>query len=305
MSSKIIFSLFSILLLALVANGQHKVDYDQVDIEITNHYKDYKYSNRKRPGYYLQVNNQNCYYDIRVNDLIASNYFREHPAYSVRIPLNLNIVRSGEQLISVKVFPVIGEKLSEKAGLQLQLVRYSDMTDPDHEFGRFTVLWEWEMPKVGDQKIPEFTIQHEFDAKVPFVLETLDLYAQDLSELEEENVLKEVIEHFTIKRQTIINKKQDRDHLERHLKRALIQLYKGKELSDKTIDGMINIKDGMEPQPLEDFEIKYYYNNKVITLVRRTDKRPAIWFKNPNTGAMSRQPYYIFKNKETGTWHMW
>ncbi|QXP54779.1 hypothetical protein H0I25_11845 [Cellulophaga sp. HaHa_2_95] len=305
MSSKIIISLFSILLLVLVANGQNKVDYDQVDIEITNHYKDYKYSNKKRPGYYLQVNNQNCYYDIRLNDLNINNYFREYPAYSVRKPLNLRILKSGEQLISVKVFPVIGEKLSEKAGLQLQLVRYSDMTDPDHEFGRFTVLWEWEMPKVGDQKIPEFTIEHEFDAKVPFVLETLDLYAQDLSELEEEDVLKEVIEHFTIKRQTIINKTQDRDHLERHLKRALIQLYKGKELSDKTIDGMINIKDGMEPQPLEDFEIKYYYNNKVVTLVRRSDKQPAIWFKNPNTGSTFKQPYYIFKNKETGTWHMW
>ncbi|WP_165750518.1 hypothetical protein [Cellulophaga sp. Z1A5H] len=305
MTLKTILSLCSILLLALVANGQDKVNYEQVDTEITDHYKDYKYSNKKRPGYYLQINNQNCYYDIRVNDLPASNYFREHPAYSVRTPLNLMILKSGEQKISVKIFPFIGEELSEKAALQLQLVRYSDMTDPDHGFGRFTILWEWEMPKVGNQKLPLFVMETEFDAKVPYTLETLDLYAQDLSELQEEDVLKEVIEHFTIKRQTIINKTQDRDHLERHLKRALVQLYKGKKLSDKTIDGMINIKDGKEPQPLEDFEIKYYYNNKVVTLVRRSDQRPAIWFKNPNTGAMFRQPYYIFKHKKTGTWHMW
>ena len=41
MSSKIIFSLCSILLLALVANGQDKVNFEQVDTEITDHYKDY------------------------------------------------------------------------------------------------------------------------------------------------------------------------------------------------------------------------------------------------------------------------
>ncbi|WP_024480852.1 hypothetical protein [Cellulophaga baltica] len=104
MSSKIIFSLFSILLLALVANGQHKVDYDQVDIEITNHYKDYKYSNKKRPGYYLQINNQKCYYDIRVNDLNGEIFFDPYPMYSTRIPLNLNILKSGKQKLSVKIF---------------------------------------------------------------------------------------------------------------------------------------------------------------------------------------------------------
>ncbi|MCR1026321.1 hypothetical protein NQT66_15975 [Cellulophaga baltica] len=302
---KILIILTTTLLVANVTYSQKLDNMNSADIEITNHYKNHKYSNKKRPGYFLQINNQNCYYDIRLNDLNVNNYFREHPAYSVRKPLNLRILKSGEQKISIKIFPFIGEELSEKASLQLRLLYYKDMTDPDHDYGGSTILWEWEMPKVSDLKLPLFALETEFDAKVPYIIETLDLYAQDLSELEEEDVIKEVIEHFTVKRQTIIDKTQDRDHLERHIKRGLVQLYKGKELSDKTIDGMINIKEGMEPQPLEDFEIKYYYNNKVVTLVRRSDKQPAIWFKNPNTGAMFKQPYYIFKNKKTGTWHMW
>ncbi|WP_282164900.1 hypothetical protein [Cellulophaga baltica] len=305
MSSKTIFSLFSILLLALVANGQHKVDYDQVDTEITNHYKDYKYSNKKRPGYYLQINNQNCHYEIDINDLSCGEFYDPYPMYSVRLPLNLNILKSGEQKLSLKVLPDVGDFIKESASLQLRLMRYDDMLDIENEFGKSKVIWEWKMPNVGEHKLPIFIFHTTFEAKVPYKLETLDLYATDLSELDEKVVLEEVLKEFQLKQKSIVNNTQDRDYLIRHLNRAFVQIYPDNELLAKTVDDMITVENGMELQPLEDYEIRFYYNYKIATLVRKENKQSAIWFNNTSKKEKSYQPYYIFKNKETGTWHMW
>ncbi|WP_282116678.1 hypothetical protein [Cellulophaga baltica] len=305
MSSKTIFSLFSILLLALVANGQHKVDYDQVDTEITNHYKDYKYSNKKRPGYYLQINNQNCHYEININDLSCGEFYDPYPMYSVRLPLNLNILKSGEQKLSLKVLPDVGDFIKESASLQLLLMRYDDMLDIENEFGKSKVIWEWKMPNVGEHKLPIFIFHTTFEAKVPYKLETLDLYATDLSELDEKVVLEEVLKEFQLKQKSIVNNTQDRDYLIRHLNRAFVQIYPDNELLAKTVDDMITVENGMELQPLEDYEIRFYYNYKIATLVRKENKQSAIWFNNTSKKEKSYQPYYIFKNKETGTWHMW
>ncbi|WP_282144223.1 hypothetical protein [Cellulophaga baltica] len=305
MSSKIIFSLCSILLLALVANGQDKVNFEQVDTEITDHYKDYEYLSKKRPGYYLEVNNQNCYYEIDINNLSCGEFYDPYPMYSVRLPLNLNILKSGQQKLSLKVLPDVGDFIKESASLQLRLMRYDDMLDIENEFGKSKVIWEWKMPNVGEHKLPIFIFHTTFEAKVPYELETLDLYATDLSELDEKVVLKEVLKEFQLKQKSIVNNTQDRDYLIRHLNRAFVQIYPDNELLAKTVDDMLTIEKGMELQPLENYEIRFYYNYKIATLVRKENKQSAIWFNNPSKKEKSYQPYYIFKHKETGTWHMW
>lgn len=290
---------------AVSACGQNMEQFKKTDMKMTDHYKNYEYLNNNRPGYYLQVNNQNCHYEITLNDFTAGRYFEPYPVYSVRVPLNLRILSSGEQKLSLKVLPFVGDTLSDKAGLQLRLIRYADMTDLENEFGGSTILWEWKMPKLGEQNLPVFVMDTVFEAEVPYKLEVLDLYATDLSQLEEREVFEEVLEEFKKKRKSIIEKTQDRDYLLRHLGRAFVQIYPDKELLHKTVDGMMTIEDGMQPQPLEDFEFRLYYNNRLATLVQKENKEPAIWFKNPETGDLSSQPYYIFKHKDTGTWHMW
>ncbi|ADV50953.1 hypothetical protein Celal_3698 [Cellulophaga algicola DSM 14237] len=280
-------------------------DYTVIDTEITDHYKDYKYSNKKRPGYYLQINNQNCHYEIDVNDLSCGEYYDQYPMYSVKLPLNLNILKSGKQKLSVKVFPSKGDMISEKAEIQLRLIRYADITDIENEFGKSRVIWEWEMPIVGEHKLPIFVFQSTFEANVPFKLEVLDVYATDLSVLDEKVVLDQVLKEFQLKQKKIVDKTQDRDYLIRHLNRAFVQIYPDNELLTKTVDDMLTVEKGMELQPLDDYEIRFYYNYKIATLVRKENKQPAIWFNNPSKKEKSYQPYYIFKHKKTGTWHMW
>ncbi|WP_226990043.1 hypothetical protein [Cellulophaga baltica] len=207
--------------------------------------------------------------------------------------------------MSVKIFPLNGDFITEKAGMQLRLIRYEDMTDIENEFGKSKVIWEWEMPKINNQKLPFFLFETFFEAKVPYSIETLDLFALDLSELDEKLILQEVIKEFQIKQKSIVNKTQDLDYLKRHIRRPLIQIYPNEDIMKENIEGMVNLESGMKAQPIEDFEISFYYNNKIVTLLRKEDKESALWFENPDTGDRFIQPYYIFKHKETGTWHMW
>ncbi|WP_282133532.1 hypothetical protein [Cellulophaga baltica] len=295
----------TILLFVMVACGQNKNDFNKIDMKITDYYKDYKYLNNNRPGYYLQVNSQNCHYEIDINDLSCGEFYDPYPMYSVRLPLNLNILKSGQQKLSLKVLPFVGDFISENSGIQLRLIRYDDMTDIENEFGDSKIIWEWKMPNVAEHKLPIFIFDTTFEAKVPYKIEVLDLYATDLSELDEKAVYDQVLKEFQLKRESIVNNTQDRDYLIRHLNRAFVQIYPDNELLTKTVDDMMKVENGMELQPLEDYEIRFYYNYRIATLVRKENKQPAIWFNNPSKKEKSYQPYYIFKNKETGTWHMW
>ncbi|WP_282133544.1 hypothetical protein [Cellulophaga baltica] len=305
MSSKTILSLCSILLLALVANGQDKVNFEQVDTEITDHYKDYEYLSKKRPGYYLQVNSQNCYYEIQTNELVTGSYFLEFPSYSVRLPLNMQILKSGDQKLSIKVFPFKGDTLTNKVNIDVTLIHYPDITDLENDFGGSTIIWKWEMPKSETLKLPYFELDTVFKADVPYEINVLDDYAEDLSKMDREDLLKEVLTEFVKKRENIINKNESKSYLISHIKRSSIQIYATNEEDEDLADGMISISKGKEAQPLENFNLKLLYDNKIVTLVNSENKMPAIFFTNPEIGARSWQPYYIFKNKETGTWHMW
>jgi len=51
--------------------------------------------------------------------------------------------------------------------------------------------------------------------------------------------------------------------------------------------------------------MRLYYHNKVVTLLKKDDKEPAIWFKHPETGARSWQPVYLYKSIKTGSWERW
>jgi len=300
---KLVTSLFLLLSLTNCAQKPNKMN--AIDIEIFDHYKNHKSLGETKPGYYLQVNNQNCYYELRVNDGPSGSFYDPYPAYSQRVPINYEIFKSGEQKLSLSVFPYKRDTLSAKANIQLRLMRYPDMTDLENDFGGSTILWEWEMPHIGNQNLPFVKFDTVFKADVPYKIETLDIYASNLSKLDKDDLSKEVLVEFTKKRNSIINKTQDRDLLRSQFARVLVQLYESEEFLNEILDDSIVFGEGKEPQPIENYELRFYYNNRIVTLVKKDDKEPIIWFKNKEGTKISSQPYYIFKDKETGTWHAW
>ncbi len=271
----------------------------------TSQQNNYPYKNDSRPGYYLQINNQNCYYELDINGLSSTEYYGEYPAYSTRIPLNLQILKSGTQSLSLKIVPYKGDTLSPKANLQMCLIKYADMTDLENEYGGSTVLWNWEMPDIENQKLPLFVYDTVFKAEVPYSINTLDTKAVDLSKIDKDILLEKVLTEFTRIRASVINKTQDKEALCKLVNRGIIQLYKGEKLKDEVVDDMINLGDGKEPQALENFEMCMYYHNRTVTLVRKVNKGAVIWFENPETGGTSWQPVYIYIDKVTGKWVRW
>ncbi|WP_255535283.1 hypothetical protein [Cellulophaga sp. E16_2] len=271
---------------------------------IAKELRNYKFINDSRPGYYLQVNNQNCHYDIRINDLDAGKFFDPYPSYSVRIPLNLRILRSGEQLLSLRVLPLTGNLLSKQANLQLRLMMYPDMTDKENDYGGSITLWDWEMPAIG-QDFPLFEMDTVFEAKVPYKLDILDKYALDLSKMDEKILLAEVLELFKQKHNQLSDNIHDEKLIGDFYQRLHVQTY----YSEERIKRMAS-KPSQEPneilQPIDNYKLQLYGNGKVVTLLNRIDYDSALWWADKDSGEpISWQPFYLFKNKDTGEWHVW
>ncbi|WP_282057149.1 hypothetical protein [Maribacter luteus] len=271
---------------------------------IAKELRNYKFLDDSRPGYYLQVNSQNCHYEIRVNDLNGGKYYDPYSSYSVRIPLNQRIFKSGEQSLSVKVLPFNGDTLSKQASLQLRLMMYPDMTDKENDYGGSTVLWEWEMPHI-EQDLPLFAMDTVFEAKVPYKIDILDKYATDLSKMDEKELLSEVLNLFEQRHRQLKNYGENEKLMNDILQRAHVQLYysqeKINELSSKTTQRPNEVL-----QPLENFELRLYGNGRIVTLLNTFDYDSAIWWADKDTGEpIGWQPVYLFKNKDTGEWHIW
>ncbi|ADV50968.1 hypothetical protein Celal_3713 [Cellulophaga algicola DSM 14237] len=297
------YKLFILLaLLSLLSCSQEKNNkQNMIFSELIN----YQYLDDSRPGYYLQVNSQNCHYEIKVNDLDTGKYFDPYSSYSVRIPLNLRIFKSGEQPISVKILPFQGKTLSKQASLQLRLISYSDMTDLENDYGGSTDLWEWKMPNL-EEDFPFYAMDTVFEAKVPFEIDILNKYASDLSKIDNNILLKEVINQFKIKHASIKNNSQDVNALKYSFAPHMVQIYGSKEKLDKTVESILIAKPNEVLQPLENFVLKLYGNGRIATLLNTIDHDSAIWWADKHTGEpIGWQPVYLFKNKDTGEWHVW
>ncbi|WP_199271493.1 hypothetical protein [Cellulophaga sp. L1A9] len=278
-----------------------KTDNSQIAKELRN----YKFIDDSRPGYYLQINNQNCHYEIKTNDLNTARFFDPYSSYSVRVPLNLMILKSGEQSLSVKVLPLKGEVLSKQADLQLRLMMYPDMTDKENDYGGGITLWDWEMPAI-EEDLPLFVVDTVFEAKVPYKLDILDKYAQDLSKMDEEKLLKEVLQLFKERHTQLYNNVHDEKFINESIQRFHVQVYYSEERINKLAAKAISKEPNKILQPLENFKLQLYGNGKIVTLLNTIDYDSALWWADKETGEPLRwQPFYLFKNKDTGEWHVW
>ena len=87
---------------------------------------------------------------------------------------------------------------------------------------------------------------------------------------------------------------------------AFIQIYADKEKQDRSMESAIVTKPNEVLQPLENYQLRLYADGKMATLLSNNDFESAIWWADKDTGeAIGWQPLYLFKNKNTGEWHVW
>ncbi|MBO0594024.1 hypothetical protein I2486_21700, partial [Cellulophaga sp. E16_2] len=144
-----------------------------------------------------------------------------------------------------------------------------------------------------------------FEAKVPYKLDILDKYAQDLSKMDTNELLKEILPIFEYRHEQIAHDVHDEKFFIENLQRFHVQVYYSEERIKK-----ISKKPSEVPneilQPLKNYKLQLYGNGKIVTLLNTTDNDSAIWWADKDTGEpIGWQPVYLFKNKDTGKWHVW
>lgn len=265
-----------------------------------------------KTGYYLQINNQNCNYKVLVNDLLSEEYNDVYPMYSTRTMLNYEILKSGNQDIKVIILPREGSNtLSQKASLDIKLLKYANMNDVDGGFGGSVELMSWALPNVDFlSELPFYEYEFSFDATVPYEMNTID-YAVDLREIDKDKLLEEVVEMFNLLYNYIENDyDQFNNYASENLYSSYVPIYGSLEVEKNVL---IENKEVIEDdkmkkllQSLKDYRLVLYGYGRIATLERLKDRGNVIWWKETKTGLEQLSlPLFIYKDRRDGEWHMW
>lgn len=261
---------------------------------------------KEKSGYFLQINNQNCHYEIRVNDFQVLKYVDIYPVYSVRPGINSEILKSGQQKISIRVRPLKGNVLSKNADITIRLLRYPNMLDKENDFGGSTTIMEWEMPQIT-AALPYFQFDTVFNATVPYEIKELD-NAIDLSQMDKVQLTKEVVKEFKDIHKMLItdiatfNSKQK----SAFNRTAIVNYYTQEFIKEVLDDNEQTLSEEDKIEPIENYILRLYGNGRVATLERIHDGGRIIWAKDPDTGNESLSlPLFIYKDNRDNNWHIW
>ena len=260
-----------------------------------------------KAGYFLQINSQNCHYEIRVNDFLALKYVDIYPAYSVRPGINSEILKSGEQRLSIRITPLKGDVLSKNADINIRLMRYPDMLDKENDFGGSTTIMEWEMPQVKED-LPYFQFDTIFNAIVPYEINDLN-NAIDVSKMDKEKLAEEVVKEFKNKRKMLLTDFDTFNNLQNPAfnRTAIVNYYTQEFIKEVLEDNEQTLSEEADKiEPIENYTLQLYGDGKIATLERIHDGGNIIWAKDPETGNESLSlPLFIYKDKRDKKWHIW
>ena len=225
------------------------------------------------PFYTLQINKQDCRVLIRINDIPFAYTFFEDEGESQLLPINNILPLSGEQSITLEVYPKsMQQTLSDKAHVNVKLI-YAPGRDVS--MNEYEVQQQFDLPEgLGDQKLPKYLITGKFAANVPWDFSKDLATAQDLSKIP--NIEEKVVDKYKQLSQYIFNSPVD---FVKENKIALLKIWNYNYFTKKEI--MISgpnsemfdlaLKD-REMDPIENYEINFYNNNRLVTLRNKKDK---------------------------------
>ena len=160
----IIAALFCLITTGSCQSTTKKMGKKEMKEELVKSLKEYS----EKRVYYMQVNKGGCRVELDVNDLLLHNDFTEWGSTG-SIPMNLSILKSGKQLLRIKIYPTSQQKtLTDITRLQVTVTYGKSPNSPIEE--QVTVL-DWNLPKeIIDQKLPYYETTLDFDAVVPYLI---------------------------------------------------------------------------------------------------------------------------------------
>jgi len=242
--------------------------YDQM-VKAVKHYPE-------EPVYMVYVNNEQCYYELLVNDMPVAEYFdqgkRMSPYY-----INSNILKSGKQTLTYRIYPetgrgmmtlgdytsigidigVIDQKKGFKASNMDTVMVHQSLKTPD---GKHFIA--------SGKDYYEYTF--EFEAKVPYNEIGL-AKSKDLRKMDQKELLHKTEEAYHYLAELIRNK--DKDQFARLNFNAVVRQYiNGYDTPDMIKDSFTILHDWfydktLKVNPLKDYSLKFYGEGRVVSLI--------------------------------------
>jgi hypothetical protein len=254
--------LLSVMFLSLSCQAQNPISLNPAPIKIEKK-ADYA---TVQPYYQLDFSAALCMFEVRVNDVIVFTLNLEGQASSM-IPINSAILQSGKQQISIKVLPLLGQKvLNPNAQFKYNIKVFDAAKDLNF---KEQLPGEYAVEKVDPAKKQTSLSQTtSFNAEVPY---SINAY-QTGTDFKSVSALKEKLTGAYQKLGELIakgNLEQLKKLIANRESVAAVTMYLSKEESDDRMKRLLSdLKTGYKLMPIPaNAVVKVFGNYKIAALV--------------------------------------
>ncbi|MXS71775.1 hypothetical protein GSF70_11165 [Flavobacteriaceae bacterium W22] len=254
--------------------------------KIANLYKDVKYRNQAI-SYQAEYFIGGCNFELLINGFPIERHFSSGDgSLSASAPINSEILKSGEQTWEIRVYPVHIDGIPQqsisdgaRAELKIQAFKFKENGDIAETF---EPVLNFEAPlkkndKTGknifaDSGKPYVSYKGTFTAEVPYSLQGWT-NGEEFNPADSVILKKEVLNKFNEIRNLIVNKEAIKfEDIVLNKEREVAQALFMKETDSRDIANFYssafnNSLEGFSMVPIDNEEIVYYCDNKVLTLL--------------------------------------
>lgn len=245
--------------------------------------------------YQLTMSSNGCNFRVLVNDVPVFGYW-ESGGYTGSYPINNFILKSGTQRLKVQLYPAFKHEdlgINSEEPLYLEIKKQLDGQDLDDDVAVLTNP----IPKV-QKGIPYYEYECTFEAEVPYEITELE----DLADLTKEpDIEKQAVAKYnemkSLYEKGQYNKFQEQFKLRD--KRIEISHYFNEEQNKQMVDDdMKQMKEDFKKvAPIENYNLKFYGNNKLILLEDSVDFDYLFRLEDKGNNTIWPIPFYLGKRK--------
>lgn len=250
----------------------------------------------QQPYYMIDFSASACKFEILINDypVISMNIEGQ---VATSLPINYAILESGEQIVSHKIFPLLGEtSIHEKAELKYDIKLFDVLND----FVFKEQFVNYKSEPIEDKKLPIITSSKKFTAKVPYKLEAW----QNGIVLKNDEKHKEKLQFAYNEIINLINKGDYSSFQKKIANREYnmtASMYLDKSESDARVDELVtDFKNGFSTLPVDENSVFHIYGFGKVAMIKKLNGESGLSLINHKTGEelMLDISFYIPKGSD-------
>lgn len=231
------------------------------------------------PRFILDFNSYNCTYEILVNDMPAYSDFGSGNQGGAVWPISPNILKSGKQTITIRVFPKVDDDdkmdsflLAKNCGLEVKVMSGDEEKEKPKEYKQ---LFYYKMPEINLDNVPYLEFKGVFEASVPYQLKGWS-QSQDLRKEDKAKLTREVLNFYNQYRKLMADGNMNavaEQIYTRELETEQAYFQNKPADATETWNRFDQIKAyHLEMLPLEHYELRFFGDGRVVGLFRTDDE---------------------------------